>query len=84
MTEIVEYFTEKEKIRRESHDDIIKSYLSRASLIIDKKVTPNRVMAVVAREKKVSIEGVRRILKKYGVYESVKKPVAVSADFTLI
>jgi hypothetical protein len=80
MVNIIKFETERERIRRERRENIVKDYLKYAEQILHKEVAPGRVFKYLASQYKMTEYGIGSILKRYGVYESADKPVVFPND----
>ena len=80
MVNISKFETEREKIRRERRENIVKDYLKYADQILRKEVAPGRVFKYLASQYKMTEYGIGSILKRYGIYESADKPVVPPKD----
>ena len=80
MVKLTKFETERERLRRERRESIVKEYLGYADQILRKEVAPGRVFKYLAYQYKMTEYGIGSILKRYGVYESAEKPVVPPKD----
>ena len=83
MVNIIKFETERERIRRERRENIVRDYLRYEEQILRKEVAPGRVFKYLARQYKMTEYGIGSILKRYGVYESAANPVIRPEGFEL-
>jgi len=67
--------TQYEKFLRTRAEEICQSYIGWAHEITCGEVKPNRIIQRLAQEKGMTGEGVKSILKRFGVYKSAKQPI---------
>ncbi len=75
MPKNFQFETDYERFLRERAENIQKEYLNCAHDIVSGRLTPNRVIQHLAHRFNLSGEGIRKILKRKGVYVSAQKPV---------
>ena len=64
-----------ETFLRTRAEDVCKLYLGWSREILSGQIKPNRVIQNIAQSKGMSGEGVKTILKRFGVYKSALQPV---------
>lgn len=67
--------TDYERFLRERADSIQTEYLNCAHEILSGQLTPNRVIQHLSKRFNLSGEGIKKILKRKGIYVSAKQPV---------
>lgn len=81
MVNILNFETEREKARRIRSENISKEYLSYAPLILQGKITPNRVFMYLAERYDMTEDGVRLVVKRAKIYQGAKKPVCYPEEY---
>lgn len=67
--------TDYERFLRERAENIQNEYLNCAHEILTGQITPNRVIQHLSKRFNLSGEGIKKILKRNGIYLSAKQPV---------
>ncbi len=77
MSKINTLETTHEAFLRMRAEEICKSYLGWSHEITIGQVKPNRIIQNIAKSKGLTGEGVKKILKRRGIYKSAKQPLIV-------
>lgn len=75
MTKNILFETDYERFLRERAESIQSEYLRCSREILNGEITPNRVIQHLSKRFNLSGEGVKKILKRKGIYVSAKQPV---------
>lgn len=67
-----------ERSRRKKEDSICSQYLQWSEELLSGQVKPNRIFRYLADNNKMTIMGIKSILKRRGVYQNALNPVLVS------
>lgn len=82
MGKINVFETEYEQAVRERAEKVQRVYLSHAHEILSGQIKPNRIIQKIANDEGMSGEGIKSILKRYGIYKSSSQPVIFSGTGT--
>lgn len=77
MAKNYQFETDYERFLRERAENIQSEYLHFSHDILSGQLAPNRVIQHLAQRFNLSGEGIRKILKRKGIYVSAKQPVVV-------
>lgn len=66
-----------EAFLRTRAEEVCQLYLGWSHEIMTGKVKPNRVIQNIAQAKSMSGEGVKSILKRFGVYKNAQEPMII-------
>lgn len=75
MAEILKFETNYELEQQERDEKIISMYLDHSMQIVNKTLTPNRVMPAIAKEFNYTVNGIRSILQRKGIYRNAQNPI---------
>lgn len=77
MSKINTLETTYETFLRTRAEEICKTYLKWSHEIMTGQVKPNRIIQNIAKAKGLTGEGVKKILKRRGIYKSAMQPIIV-------
>ncbi len=66
-----------ETFLRTRAEEICKIYLGWSNEILTGQVKPNRIIQNIAKAKSLTGEGVKKILKRRGIYKSAEQPLII-------
>ncbi len=66
-----------ETFLRTRAEEICKTYLGWSHEILTGQVKPNRIIQNIAKAKGLTGEGVKKILKRRGIYKSAEQPLII-------
>ena len=75
------YETKKERERRQKQKFIVKEYLERFKSVMLGEATPNSIIQYLANQTGYSGEGVKKVLKREGVYKDKNNPLIVPETY---
>ena len=75
MTKFLEYETDLDRFRRERNQQICRDYLDRSCDILNKGISPNRVIQYLSSVYHLTAVSIKRILKERGVFADRHTPV---------
>ena len=65
------YETDAERNRRLRNDAVRREYLERSNVILSGEYKPHRILSVISKKYGMTIMGVKKILKRDGIYKDV-------------
>lgn len=82
MQKNIIYETDSERNRRLRCEAVRREYIERSNVILSGEYKPNRIMSIISKKYGLTIMGVKKILKKDGIYKDALHPVIFSGKGT--